>query len=74
MNVNGTAESNRNQDSSLMTLPEVARIMTERGYPMSAGAAWHAERRALRKISLDPIIREIADDLGFTNGLSKDAV
>lgn len=55
---------NRNVDD-LITMPEIARIMTERGYPMSAGAVWHTERRALRKIATDPVIQAIAEELGI---------
>jgi hypothetical protein len=29
---------------------EVARIMSDRGYPMNRANVWHIERRALRKM------------------------
>jgi hypothetical protein len=54
----------RNLDT-LRTFEEVAAIMTERGFPMSAGAAWHTERRALRKIAREPELRGLAREFGL---------
>lgn len=42
------------------TFQEVARILTEKGHPITHRAAWHAERRALQKLRADPVIRELA--------------
>ena len=47
----------------VMTLDEVARILTERGYPTTHRAAWHAEHRALQKLRSDAVIREFAATL-----------
>jgi hypothetical protein len=59
-----SAEVNRNTNAEL-TFEEVAEIMTSRGYPMSAGAAWHTERRALRKIAQHPEIVKAAEEIGI---------
>lgn len=60
----------RNNDCGL-THEEVAAIMTNRGFPMCRGRVWQIERSALKKIAADPVIRQMADDLGFGDFNSK---
>jgi hypothetical protein len=46
-----------------LTFTQVAAILTERGYPMTAKIAWHLERQALQKIASHPLIRCLAEEL-----------
>jgi len=48
---------------AIRTFEEVARIMTERGYPITQRAAWHAEHRAFQKLRSDPRVQELAQTL-----------
>ncbi len=61
-------QSHRN--AGVLTQAEVAKIMTDRGYPMSAGAVGHTERRALRKLAAHPAIVELAEGLGLVDDSS----
>ena len=48
---------------AVRTYEEVARILTERGEPITKGGVFMAERSALQKLRLDPVLREIAAQL-----------
>lgn len=48
-----------------LSFREVAQILTQRGYPTTAKVAWHLEKQALRKLALDPILHQIARELGL---------
>ncbi len=47
------------------THEEVAEIMTERGHPMKRGVVWQIEKRALKKLAKDPVLREFVHELGW---------
>jgi hypothetical protein len=49
----------------LLTHKEIARLLTERGYPTTAKVAWHLERQAIRKIASEPLIQRLAEEMGF---------
>ncbi|HEV3343069.1 MAG TPA: hypothetical protein VG125_22030 [Pirellulales bacterium] len=44
---------------------EVAALMTERGYPMSRARVFQIEGVALRKLRQDPVLKQLAADLGI---------
>lgn len=50
-----------NNKKFVRTHKEVAEILTERGYPMTAKIAWHLEKQALRKLALEPTLRKLAE-------------
>jgi hypothetical protein len=49
----------------VLTHQQVAEILTERGYPVTSKIVWHLERQAFRRIASDPLIREMAAELGL---------
>jgi hypothetical protein len=61
----------RNNTAALqcvLTHQEIAKILTEHGYPVTAKIVWHLERSALRKMALDPLLRQLAEDAGLLTG------
>lgn len=45
---------------------EIARILTERGFPTTTRSVWHAEHRAIKKLPAHPLLQQAARDLGWT--------
>lgn len=48
------------------THADIARILTERGVPMTARSVWHAEHRAIEKLAAHPMMQELAAALGYS--------
>ena len=48
-----------------LTHADVAKILTERGYPVSAKIVWHLEHQALKKLASHPALRRLAAELGL---------
>jgi len=59
------ARNNRGKFECQLSHAEVAEILTERGYPMTAKIAWHLEHQALAKLASDPELLQLAVDLGI---------
>ncbi len=49
---------------AIRTLQQVADIMTERGFPMTRRAVWFAERRALRRLRSEKILKRMFEEMG----------
>jgi hypothetical protein len=60
-----TAHNNGGQVDCQLTFQQVAEILTRQGYATTGKVAWHLERRALKKLAEDPLIRQIAEDMGL---------
>jgi hypothetical protein len=60
-----TAHNNGGRVDCQLTFQQVAAILTQQGYATTGKVAWHLERKALRKLAEDPIIQQIAEDLGL---------
>ena len=50
-----------------MTMKDIAKVMTERGYPMSRDSVNDTIRRALRKLRKHPEMRGLMGELTETN-------
>ena len=49
---------------AIRTLQQVADIMTERGIPMTRRAVWFAERRVLRRLREENILKQLFEETG----------
>jgi hypothetical protein len=52
----------------VLTHKEVAEIMRERGHDVTAKSVWHLEWSALRKMAMDPLLRQLVEDAGLLAG------
>ena len=67
-----SARNNTGAVKCMLTHKEVAEIMTERGDPVTAKIVWHLERSDLRKMTLDPLLRQLAEDASLLTGEEPD--
>lgn len=65
MKVAGVDGAIKKNCDALRTHQEIADILTARGEPITKGGVFMAEKSALAKIASDPVIRELAVDLGL---------